>query len=217
MDSNSLRIWVTYLCIVWFTDKWVFVLHMERNPAHWRLQLLSIRCIQPVLFGTQEERYPKEWQQNRSWTSGVRFSHGVSPMRCFIYKLKVRQIGLYSANANLITIYVKWIFKEATLWMKACAAKSVSEVNRDWGIVKNKNLEYFDIDLSFSNCGSRNDGAILKRKWKTHCCRLVNCVVVLPGVSKIVLYPHCILITSSHKIKLWEESATDEAVGMQRG
>ena len=25
------------------------------------------------------------------------------------------------------------------------------------------------------------------------------------------------LITLSHKIKLWEESATDEAVGMQRG
>ena len=33
----------------------------------------------------------------------------------------------------------------------------------------------------------------------------------------IVPYRHCILITSSHKIKLWEESATDEAVGMQRG
>ena len=33
----------------------------------------------------------------------------------------------------------------------------------------------------------------------------------------IVPYPHCVVITSSHKIKLWEESATDEAVGMQRG
>jgi len=33
----------------------------------------------------------------------------------------------------------------------------------------------------------------------------------------LVPYPHCILITSSHKIKLWEESATDEAIGMQRG
>ena len=32
-----------------------------------------------------------------------------------------------------------------------------------------------------------------------------------------VPYPHCILITSSQKIKLWEESATDEAIGMQRG
>ena len=29
-------------------------------------------------------------------------------------------------------------------------------------------------------------------------------------------YPHRILITLSHKIKLWEESATDEAVGMLR-
>ena len=33
----------------------------------------------------------------------------------------------------------------------------------------------------------------------------------------LVLYPHGILITSSHKIKLWEESATDKAIGMQRG
>ena len=35
--------------------------------------------------------------------------------------------------------------------------------------------------------------------------------------KKMLPYPHCILVTSSHKIKLWEESATDEAVGMQRG
>ena len=33
--------------------------------------------------------------------------------------------------------------------------------------------------------------------------------------KQIVLYPHCILITSLHRIKLWEE--TDEAVGMQQG
>ena len=33
----------------------------------------------------------------------------------------------------------------------------------------------------------------------------------------LVLCPHCILITSSHKIKLWEESATEKAMGMQRG
>jgi len=33
----------------------------------------------------------------------------------------------------------------------------------------------------------------------------------------LVPYPHYILITSSHKIKLWEESAIDEAVGMERG
>ena len=37
------------------------------------------------------------------------------------------------------------------------------------------------------------------------------------GILSLVPYPHCILITSSHKIKLWEEPATDEAVGMQRG
>ena len=37
------------------------------------------------------------------------------------------------------------------------------------------------------------------------------------GTGYILPYPHCILITSSHKIKLWEESATDETVGMQRG
>ena len=36
-------------------------------------------------------------------------------------------------------------------------------------------------------------------------------------LGQIVPYPHWILITSSHKIKLWEESATDEAIGMQRG
>ena len=36
-------------------------------------------------------------------------------------------------------------------------------------------------------------------------------------LGQIVPYPHCILITSSHKVKLWEESATDEAIGMQRG
>ena len=34
---------------------------------------------------------------------------------------------------------------------------------------------------------------------------------------RIVLYLHCILITSSHKVELREESATFEAVGMQRG
>ena len=32
------------------------------------------------------------------------------------------------------------------------------------------------------------------------------------GEDEIVPYPHCILITLSHTIKLREESATDEAV-----
>ena len=36
----------------------------------------------------------------------------------------------------------------------------------------------------------------------------------LPG---IVIYSHYKLITSSRNIKLWEKSATDEAIGMQRG
>lgn len=31
----------------------------------------------------------------------------------------------------------------------------------------------------------------------------------------VVLYPHCTLISSSHNVKLWEESMTDEAIGMQ--
>ena len=35
--------------------------------------------------------------------------------------------------------------------------------------------------------------------------------------TNIMPYPHCILITSSHKIKLWEEAATAEAIGMQQG
>lgn len=35
--------------------------------------------------------------------------------------------------------------------------------------------------------------------------------------GKIVPYHDCILITLSHKNKLWEESATDEAIGVQRG
>ena len=29
-------------------------------------------------------------------------------------------------------------------------------------------------------------------------------------------YPHCIRITSPRKVKLWEENATAEAIGMQR-
>ena len=29
----------------------------------------------------------------------------------------------------------------------------------------------------------------------------------------LVLYPHCIFITSSHKVKIWEECATYEAIG----
>ena len=32
-----------------------------------------------------------------------------------------------------------------------------------------------------------------------------------------VPYPPCILISSSHKVKLREESATTKAIGMQRG
>ena len=32
------------------------------------------------------------------------------------------------------------------------------------------------------------------------------------GEDEIAPYPHCILITLSHKVKLREESATDEAV-----
>ena len=37
-----------------------------------------------------------------------------------------------------------------------------------------------------------------------------------PVLSKIVPYPYCILITLSHKTKLWKESANDEAIGIQR-
>ena len=33
----------------------------------------------------------------------------------------------------------------------------------------------------------------------------------------LVPYPHSILISSSHKVKLREESATTKAIGMQRG
>ena len=38
-------------------------------------------------------------------------------------------------------------------------------------------------------------------------------LIVSVFIEAILPYPHCILITSSHKIKL-EESTTDEAVGM---
>ena len=46
---------------------------------------------------------------------------------------------------------------------------------------------------------------------------MIRWIIFIEKRTKIVPYPHCILITSSHKIKLWEESATDEAIGMQRG
>ena len=39
----------------------------------------------------------------------------------------------------------------------------------------------------------------------------VFCNELINYAVRIVPYPHCILITSSHKIKLWEESAPDLA------
>ena len=35
--------------------------------------------------------------------------------------------------------------------------------------------------------------------------------------AKFVPYPYCTLITSLHEVKLWEESVTDKAKGMQQG
>ena len=35
--------------------------------------------------------------------------------------------------------------------------------------------------------------------------------------AKFVPYPYCLLITSLHKVKIWEEFTTDEAIGMQQG
>ena len=35
-------------------------------------------------------------------------------------------------------------------------------------------------------------------------------------LSRLVPYPHFTLIASSHRIKLWEESGTDEAIGTQQ-
>ena len=42
------------------------------------------------------------------------------------------------------------------------------------------------------------------------------CLPQVQGIYgiNIVLYPPCILNTSSRKVKLWEEFATDEAKGM---
>ena len=49
----------------------------------------------------------------------------------------------------------------------------------------------------------------------TKCAVLVCCepaITFVPEIIWRVTYPHCILIISSHKIKLWEESVTDEAI-----
>ena len=49
-----------------------------------------------------------------------------------------------------------------------------------------------------------------------------NCPVIIRAFrferkEEFVTYPHCILITWRHDIKLWEKYATAEAIGMQRG
>ena len=51
--------------------------------------------------------------------------------------------------------------------------------------------------------------------------QITNCSVIIRAFrferkEELVTYPHCILITWRPDIKLWEESATAEAIGMER-
>ena len=57
--------------------------------------------------------------------------------------------------------------------------------------------------------GMRGNGGIRTHN-ENFCHELINYAVR-------IVYPHCILITSLHKVKLWEEFVTAEAIGVQQG